>query len=69
MGAGVGGSEVGGSEVVFHLFVVFDRGEWQLPGTFFGIKKIVPANVFAFFKSRKYIQLHFAKELSSRFLL
>ena len=29
----------GGSEVDFHFFVLSDIGEWQLPGTFFGMKK------------------------------
>ena len=28
----------GGSRVDFHLFVVSYRGEWQLPGTYFGMK-------------------------------
>ena len=29
----------GGSEVDFHFFIVSDRGECQLTGTFFGMKK------------------------------
>ena len=29
----------GGSEVNFHFFIVSKRGECQLPGTFFGMKK------------------------------
>ena len=29
----------GGSEVDFHFLVVSDRGECQLPGTFYGMKK------------------------------
>ena len=29
----------GGSEVDDHFFIVFNRGECQLPGTFFGMKK------------------------------
>ena len=30
------------SKVDFHFFVVSYKGEWQLPGIFFGMKNIVP---------------------------
>ena len=40
----------GGSEVDFHFFVVASyRGEWRLPGTFgtfFGIKNIIPSQIY-----------------------
>ena len=31
----------GGSEVDFQFLIVSDRGEYQLPGTFHGMKKYV----------------------------
>ena len=50
----------GGSKVDFHLFIDSDRGECQLPGTFFGMKSIVPNQSYHIFKSQKYIKLHCA---------
>ena len=41
----------GGSEFDFHFFIVSDRGECQLPGTIFGMKKCGS-------KRKKNIQLH-----------
>ena len=44
-----------GSEVDFHFYVVPDRGECQLSGTFFRIKKIVFSFSYLILKSQKYI--------------
>ena len=57
----------GGSEVDFHFFVVSDRGECQLSGFFSELKNIVPSQSYRIFKSQKYIQLHCAHELQTRF--
>ena len=45
------------SEVNFHFFVVSNRGECQLPGTFFERRKylIVPSQSYHILKSKKYI--------------
>ena len=55
--------EAGGSEVDFHHFIVSDRGECQLPGTFFKMKNIVPYQSYRNYNSQKYIQLHCTREL------
>ena len=56
-----------GSEVDFHFFVVSYRRECQLPETFFRMENVVPSQSYRIFKSQKYIQLHCAQELKSRF--
>ena len=38
-------------EVDFHFFVVSYRGEWQLPGTFFRMKNIVPSQTYRILKN------------------
>ena len=53
----------GGFKVDFHFFVVSDRGECQLSGTFFGMKNIVPCQSDRILKSQKYMQLHCTCEL------
>ena len=35
----------------FSLFVVSYRGEWQLPGTFFRMKNIVPSQTYRILKN------------------
>ena len=57
----------GGSEVDFHFLIVSDIGACQLPGTFFRMKNIVPSQSYRIFKSQKNIQLHYARELLTRF--
>ena len=51
----------------FHFVIVSSRGECQLSGTFIEMEKIVPNRSYCILKSRKYIQLHCAHKLKSRF--
>ena len=68
--AAIGSSSFKGARGVlcrFSLFVVSYGGEWQLPGIFSRVKPNVPSQRYWIFKPRKYIQLHCACELKSRF--
>ena len=50
--------------VDFYFFVVSQRGEWQLPGTFFSMKKYFSSLKLSNFEiSKIHIQLHCTGEL------
>ena len=53
----------GGSEVDFHFLIVSDRGACSYQELFSEWKNLVPSQSYRIFKSQKYIQLHYAREL------
>ena len=58
--------EWGGFEVDFHFFIVSDRGEWQQPGIFYIIKKLLSLAKVIALSNLKNTYNYFARKIFNR---